>query len=424
MIRKSLYTILKNFYKRNILDQEKISYVLDNYNSEDRGFFTKVLNYTIRNHVKIDFILKKLIKNYKSIPPASKTFLRLGVSQLLLGIDEYASVNETVKLIKNKKQKNFVNAVLRNFIRNKEEILKKLPKNVVYSYPKWVFEKIKFLKHRNEIMNKHIKEPNITIRINTLITDKESMIKKFDELGIKTKNSIHFENSLIIENNKDILLSNNLYEEGYYYIQNESSQLVSHILNPKNNENILDACSAPGGKTTHLAELMNNKGNILAFENDIIRLEKVNSNAKRLNINIINTELIDSSNVDLNNNFDKILIDAPCTSAGISSIHPEVLLRLDEENIELYSKLQRNILSNLIKQAEKGTEFVYSTCTIFKEENTENMMNIKEIFDIDFIDIKKDLKKHNIKSQFDKYGHYIVPDETLIPFYIAKFVKK
>ncbi len=424
MIRKSLYTVLKNFYKRNILDQEKISYALDNYNSEDRGFFTKVLNYTIRNHVKIDFILKKLIKNYKSIPPASKTFLRLGISQLLLGIDEYASVNETVKLIKNKKQKNFVNAVLRNFIRNKEEILRKLPKNVEYSYPKWIFDKIKFLKHRDEILKKHSNEPNITIRINTLKTNKNDLKKQFEELGIKVKKSNHFDNSLIIENNKDVLLSNHLYEEGYYYVQNESSQLVSYILNPKDEDNILDACSAPGGKTTHLAELMNNTGNILALENDIIRLEKVNNNAKRLNIDIINTNLTDSSNVALEDKFDKILIDAPCTSAGISSIHPEVLLRLDEENIELYSKLQRGILSNLINQAKKGTEFVYSTCTVFKEENTYNMKHIKENNQIEFIDIKKDLKKYNIKSQFDKFGHYIIPDETLIPFYIAKFVKK
>jgi len=424
LIRSQLYTVLKKFYKRYSLNQENISYALDNLNAEDRGFFIKVLNHTIKNHIKIDFILKKLIKNFNSIPPASKTFLRLGVSQLLLGIDEYAAVNETVKLVKNKKQKSFVNAVLRNFIRQKDEILNNIPEYIEYSFPKWIYDEISFLNHRTEILKKHNKEPQITIRINTLKTNKKDLIEKLNELGIEVKNSLHFENSLIIQNNKDILLINHLFEEGFYYVQNESSQLVAHILNPKENDEVLDSCSAPGGKTTHLAELMKNYGTIDAYENDIIRLEMVKKNADKLGINIINTDLKDSSNVKLTKSYNKVLIDAPCTSAGISSIHPEVLLRLDEKNIEIYSKIQKDILHNILSQVGKGTEIVYSTCTFFQEENTKNMKYISEIFDIEFIDFKNDLNHFNIKSQYDGYGHYIIPDDYLIPFYITKIVKK
>jgi 16S rRNA (cytosine967-C5)-methyltransferase len=406
------------------LNQENISYVLDNFSAEDRGFFTKVLNHTIRNHVKIDYILKKLIKNFKSLPPASKTFLRLGVSQLLLGIDEYAAVNETVNLVKNKKQKNFINAVLRNFIRQKDQLLSDLPENVKYSYPKWIYDKISFLNHREDILKKHASEPNITIRINTLKTTKDELIAKLKDLGVDVEESKHFDNSLIVKNNKDILLLNNLFDEGYYYVQNESSQLVSHILNPNTGDKVLDTCSAPGGKTTHLAEIMNNNGIIKAYENDIIRLEKVKNNSKKLGINIIETYLNDSSEVVLDEKYDKILIDAPCTSAGISSIHPEVLLRLDEKNINLYSKIQKDILRNILTQVEKGTEIVFSTCTLFEEENTKNMKYIKKNFDVEFVDFKEQLKNYNIKSQYDGYGHYIIPDEYLIPFYITKIVKK
>lgn len=424
MIRKQLFLILKKFYKRYYLNQDNISYILDNFSAEDRGFFTKVLNHTIKNHVKIDYILKKLIKNFKSLPPASKTFLRLGVSQLLLGIDEYAAVNETVKIVNNKKQKNFINAVLRNFLRQKDDILENLPEYIEYSYPKWIYDKINFLIHREEILKKHSSEPNITIRINTLKTTKDELITKLKELEVDVEVSKHFDTSLIVKNNRDILLLNHLFEEGYYYIQNESSQLVSHILNPNAGDNVLDTCSAPGGKTTHMAEIMNNEGKIKTYDNDIIRLEKVKDNSKKLGINIIETYLNDSSKVTLDEKYDKILIDAPCTSAGISSIHPEVLLRLDEKNINLYSKIQKDILKNILTQVEKGTEIVYSTCTLFEEENTKNMKYIEKNFYVEFVDFKDQLKNYNIKSQYDGYGHYIIPDEYLIPFYITKIVKK
>lgn len=424
MIRKQLFAVLKKFYKRYSLNQENLSNILNNLSYEDRGFFIKVLNNTIKNHVKIDYILKKLIRNFNTIPPASKTFLRLGVSQLLLGIDEYAAVNETVDLVKNIKQRNFINAVLRNFIRQKNELLSNLPENVEYSYPEWIYEKIKFLNHREQILKKHLNEPNISIRINSLKTNKKELISKLKDIGIEVEESKHFETSLIVKNNKDILFMNNLFDEGFYYIQNESSQLVSYILNPKKNDILLDACSAPGGKTTHLAELMNNVGIIDAFDNDIIRLENVKNTASKLGINIINTELQDSSKVNLKNNYNKILIDAPCTSAGISSIHPEVLLRLDEKNINLYSEIQKNILKNILNQAKKGAEIVYSTCTVFKEENTKNMEYVKKNFNIDFLDIQEQLTNYNIKSQSDGYGHYIIPDDYLIPFYISKIVKK
>lgn len=424
MIRKQIYIVLKDFYKRYNLNQNKISYVLENVNSENSGFFTKVLNHTIKNHIKIDYILKKLIKNFKSIPPASKTFLRLGVSQLLLGIDEYASVNETVNLVNNKKQKNFINAVLRNFIRNKKSILKDLPENIEYGYPKWIYDKINFLEHRKDILKKHIENPEVTLRVNDLKITTKDLIEELKDLGISTKHSNHFKNSLIVENNKDILLFNHLYDQGYYYIQNESSQLASLLLNPKENEFVLDTCSAPGGKTTHLAQLMNDNGIIDAFENDIIRLEKVKNNLKRMDINIINAELTDSSKVKLNKKYNKVLIDAPCTSTGISSMHPEVLLRLKEESIDIYSKIQKNILNNILPQLEKGTEVLYSTCTLFKEENSKNMEYIKNKFHIDFINIDNELKYYNIKSQFDNQGYYIKPDSTMIPFYISKFIIK
>jgi 16S rRNA (cytosine967-C5)-methyltransferase len=392
LIRKQLFLILKKFYKRYYLNQDNISYILDNFSAEDRGFFTKVLNHTIKNHVKIDYILKKLIKNFKSLPPASKTFLRLGVSQLLLGIDEYAAVNETVKIVNNKKQKNFINAVLRNFLRQKDDILENLPEYIEYSYPKWIYDKINFLIHREEILKKHSSEPNITIRINTLKTTKDELITKLKELEVDVEVSKHFDTSLIVKNNRDILLLNHLFEEGYYYIQN--------------------------------AEIMNNEGKIKTYDNDIIRLEKVKDNSKKLGINIIETYLNDSSKVTLDEKYDKILIDAPCTSAGISSIHPEVLLRLDEKNINLYSKIQKDILKNILTQVEKGTEIVYSTCTLFEEENTKNMKYIEKNFYVEFVDFKDQLKNYNIKSQYDGYGHYIIPDEYLIPFYITKIVKK
>jgi len=156
---------------------------------------------------------------------------------------------------------------------------------------------------------------------------------------------------------------------------------------------------------------------------DVDRLELVEENAKRLGIDIIKTKLI--SGIEYNGEkYDKILIDAPCSSLGTSSIHPEVLHRVSKKDFITYSEIQKKLLENAINNLikENGT-IVYSTCTISKEENTYNMKYISEKFDnIEFEKI--DLEKFGINSFFDGFGYYFYPDETLIPFYVAKLKVK
>ncbi|KAF2956423.1 transcription antitermination factor NusB [Marinitoga sp. 38H-ov] len=418
MVRKDAYLLLREFDKKHYIPQKSFDYFTNIYSNQDMALLKNLVWGTIRNLVKIDFYLKKLIKNYKNIPPASKWILRLGAYQILNNFKPYVAVNETVKIAKNKKVRGFVNATLKNLLSRKDEI--KLPKWIQYSIPKWLYDYLNenFPKDFvEEFMKKSYSINPLTLRTNTLKISREELFNILNDYDAEL--TIHSPFGIIIKNPKFPLENTEYYKNGYFYIQHESSQIIPLILDPKAGEKVLDMCSAPGGKTTELAQLMNNTGTILALDIDIDRLELVNSNSKRLGIDIINTKLI--SGIEYSEEkYDKILIDAPCSSLGTTSIHPEVIHRITKKEFNLYSKTQRDLIENAIENLIKseGT-IVYSTCTISKEENTLNMEYIKNKYDnIKFEKI--DLEKFNIKYFFDGYGYYFYPNNTLIPFYVSK----
>ncbi|GAB6188802.1 16S rRNA (cytosine(967)-C(5))-methyltransferase [Marinitoga arctica] len=419
MIRKDAYLLLREFDKKHYIPQKSFEYFNKIYSNQDMALLKNLVWGTIRNLVKIDFYLKKLIKNYKNTPPASKWILRLGAYQILNNFKPYVAVNETVKVAKNRKIRGFVNATLKNLLTKKDEI--QLPQWAEYSVPKWLYDYmlesfpeeyvLHFLKKSNSI------NP-LTLRTNTLKNTRKELFEKLNN-NFDIEYSSHSPLGIIIKNPKSPIEVTDLYKDGMFYIQHESSQIIPLILNPRPGEKVLDMCAAPGGKTTELAQIMENTGKIVALDIDIDRLELIEHNANRLGINIIKTKLI--SGIEYNGEkYDKILIDAPCTSLGTSSIHPEVLHRVTKRDFNIYSKIQKQLLDNAINNLikEKGS-IVYSTCTISKEENTLNMKYIAEKYNkISFENI--DLDRFGIKNYFDGFGYYFYPDETLIPFYVAK----
>ncbi|WP_129408933.1 transcription antitermination factor NusB [Marinitoga lauensis] len=418
MVRKDAYLLLREFDKKHYIPQKSFEYFNEIYSNQDIALLKNLVWGTIRNLVKIDFYLKKLIRNYKNTPPASKWILRLGAYQILNDFKPYVAVNETVKVAKNRKVRGFVNATLKNLLSKKDEIT--LPEWAKYSISKWLYDYMidSFPKDYVEVFMKKSYSVNpLTLRTNTLKISREELMERLKDFEVKTSNHSPF--GIIIKNPKSPIEITEFYKDGLFYIQHESSQIIPLILDPKPGESVLDMCSAPGGKTTELAQLMDNTGNIIALDIDIDRLELVEKNAERLGIDIIKTKLI--SGIEYNEEkYDKILIDAPCTSLGTASIHPEVLHRVSKKDFDTYSEVQRQLLNNAINNLikENGT-IVYSTCTVSKEENTLNMKYISENHDnIEFEKI--DLDKYNIKSYFDGYGYYFYPDESLIPFYVAK----
>ncbi|WGS64244.1 transcription antitermination factor NusB [Marinitoga aeolica] len=419
MVRKDAYLLLREFDKKHYIPQKSFEYFNEIYSNQDMALLKNLVWGTIRNLVKIDFYLKKLIKNYKNTPPASKWILRLGAYQILNDFKPYVAVNETVKVAKNRKVRGFVNATLKNLLMKKDEI--NLPEWIEYSIPKWLYDYMIEVfpeDYVKDFMKKSYSINPLTLRTNTLKITREELFEKLND-DYDVELSSHSPLGIIVKNPKSPIEVSEFYKSGLFYIQHESSQIIPLILNPDPGEKVLDMCSAPGGKTTELAQIMKNSGEIMALDIDIDRLELVKNNAKRLGINIIQTKLI--SGIEYNDEkYDKILIDAPCTSLGTSSIHPEVLHRVSKKDFNTYSDIQKQLLDNAINNLikENGT-IVYSTCTISREENTLNMKHISEKYsNVEFEEI--DLGKFGIKSYFDGFGYYFYPDETLIPFYVAK----
>ncbi len=228
-----------------------------------------------------------------------------------------------------------------------------------------------------------------------------------EEENIKTENG-KLKNFLYINSAKNIE-GKKSFQEGLYTIQDEVASLPSKILNPKSNEKVLDACCAPGGKTTFLAELMKNEGEIIAWDLHKHRLKLVEDTAKRLGVTNIKLEQNDATiyKEKYKNYFDKILLDVPCMGLGVLKRKPDIKWSKTIKDIEEIKKLQKEILETCSQYLKNGGELVYSTCSVLKSENEDIVENF--------------LKNHE-KFTIKKLENFM-PDENNDGFFIAKLKK-
>ena len=198
-----------------------------------------------------------------------------------------------------------------------------------------------------------------------------NVIKLLNNMNIKVVINTYIPEALIIEAAFSDIEKLDLYKNGLIYIQDLGSMLVSRILDPNEGDFVIDICSAPGGKTTHMAELMDNKGKILARDIYDHKINLVRKNAKRLGVNIITSEKFNGQQLDkkLIETADKVLIDAPCSGLGIIRRKPEIKYSKNTHDLKSLNRIQSQILSNASKYVKKGGELVYSTCTIDPNEN-------------------------------------------------------
>lgn len=349
-------------------------YLSELKNENEKALVTFLVYGVIQNRIRIDFIIKTYTAN-KKIDTDILNILRLGVYQTVFTdkIPDYAIVNESLKLVQKCKKnsaKGFVNAVLRGIIRNDKEI--KYPEkdflSIYYSCPKDICDMLitDFGKY-GEKMITHINDtPPFTARINTLkISDEE--FKNIS--GENVKNGVvHFSKGRNVA--KD-----DLYLKGYYYPQDIHSMLPSVWLNPQPGETVFDMCAAPGGKTTHIAQLMQNCGTVYAFDIYAKKIELIKQTAERLGIDIIKPIKADATefNAELAEKADKVLADVPCSGFGILRRKPEIKYMHNTQDSEKLSILQYKILENSAKYLKKGGTLVYSTCTVSKIENEYNV---------------------------------------------------
>lgn len=381
---KVLYKIDEEKSYSNIVLDEVLNSNREKLTNKDIGFISELVYGVTTWRLTLDTIIQKYSKiKLKKIAPIVKNILRIGAYQILYldKIPKAAAVNESVNLCKkySVKSTGFVNAILRkidkkdldelNNIKNDIERISKLA-----SMPEWIVKKLMselgIEKAQEVCINSNIK-PKMSVRVNKLKITKEELIKKLKENDIETEDGI-LDDFIYLNSVKNIT---NLeeYKEGLFTMQDEAAALTALVLNPKENDNILDCCSAPGGKTTYLAELINNNGKITAWDLYENRLKLVNQNEKRLGINIIDTQTNDATKLkdkDIEK-YDKVLLDVPCLGLGVMRRKPDIKWQREEKDVENISKIQLEILEVCSKYVKKGGKLLYSTCSILKEENEE-----------------------------------------------------
>ena len=387
---KVLYKIDKEQAYSNIELNEQIRQNRKNLDEKDIGLISELVYGVTTWRLTLDEIIKKYSKiKFKKISPWIINILRMGIYQIIFldKIPKSAAVNESVNLAKrygHSSSSNFVNAILRKVEKTDyddffeiEDDIDRISKTT--SMPKWIVEELvkgNGIKIAEQICKNSNLKPNITIRVNRLKIAKKELIQKLEQKGIECKEpeneEMNTQDFLILSKVKNI---ENLQEfkDGFFTIQDLSAGQAAKILDPRPVEMVLDACSAPGGKTTYLAELMENKGKIKAWDIHEHRTKLVEQNANRLGINIIETQVKDATQYDknLDEKFDKILLDVPCLGIGVIKRKPDIKWQRKPEDIEEITLIQRKILENCSKYLKKGGTLVYSTCSILKEENEE-----------------------------------------------------
>lgn len=368
---KSLYEInIKQAYSNIGLDKF-INENREKLSNLDINFISELVYGVVTWKLTLEYIIQKYSKTkIKKMSDWVKNILYLGSYQIIFldKVPKSAAVNESVNLCKkyNFKSVGLVNAILRKIEKSDYKELSNITNSITrislkYSMPEWIVKK--FCDEYGEEETANICQnlnlrPNISVRINRL---KGKM--DLGEKGI-------LEDFRTITGTKNITKTKE-YIEGNITIQDEAAGLSSFVLAPKEGEIVLDACSAPGGKSTYLAELMHNKGKIVAWDIYEERLKQVEQNAKRLGIDIIQTEVHDATKLkeEYVEKFDKILLDVPCLGLGVIRRKPDIKWNRQEEDIKEISDIQFNILKTCSKYLKRNGTLVYSTCSMLKEEN-------------------------------------------------------
>ena len=395
---------------------------------KEKAFMTEIFYGVIRNKKFLDYIIEKYTKDIRK--EWIRNLLRISIYQItFMDSDDKGVVWEATELAKKYSIaiSKFINGTLRNYLRNKDSELKRLDdeKNyeVLYSIPRWFYDTLE-KQYGNDNLKQAItslkKIPYLSVRVNKLKYSEEEFeefLKEKDIQIIKKVDTVYYVNSGLIINSEE-------FKTGKIIAQDASSYLAAKNLGVMPNELVLDICAAPGGKTAVLAEEMKNSGEVIAIDIHQHKIKLIDTNMKKLGIDIVKAIVIDARNVNKQGRkFDKILVDVPCSGYGVIRKKPEILYSKNRENIEELAKLQLEILNSAADILKDGGELIYSTCTITDEENTNNIKK--------FLEERKEFKveklyiPENILGDYDNLGGFCInyKEEIMDNFYIIKLKK-
>ena len=354
----------------------------------DRRLLTELVYGCVRRKRSLDALIDRLgKKNSRQQPPQLRLILHLGLYQLryLQQIPPSAAVNTTVELAKQNrfgKLSGVVNGILRQYLRldgRADGELLQLPENpvgrlaVLHSFPDWIVEfwnQQLGLAETEELCDWFNQPPTIHLRVNPLKTSLQEVELALERSGVAASRIPPLPQALKLTGAVGNIQKLPGFNEGWWTVQDASAQLVTYLLNPQPGETIIDACAAPGGKTTHIAELMGDRGKIWAGDRAVSRLKKLKQNASRLELTSISTLAGDCREFgQLVNTGDRVLLDVPCSGLGTLHRRADARWRQTAENIQELATLQKQLLETASTWVKSGGVLVYATCTIHPSEN-------------------------------------------------------
>lgn len=405
-----------------LLQKGSLSTLLEKYNSADQNDNSALLQalcYGLCRHyeqlvfISRQFISKPLRKKDQDI----FCLILIGIYQLFyMRMPDYAVINESVATCEKLKKvwaKKLVNAVLRSTQREMDAMLTMInaKPELKYSHPAWL---ISMLQHNwpdeyLSIMDNNNLQAPMTLRVNKNKTSVDAYLALLGQIGLSASTGELTDTALIL--NEPVLvdfLPN--FSDGLVSVQDEASQLAVNLLDTKNNETILDACAAPGGKSCAILEQAPN-ASLFSVDNDALRLKRVEENLMRIQATatLINNDIVQQARIwqQAQQSFDRILLDVPCSGTGVIRRHPDIKLLRKPEDINKLVPLQQNILKAVWPLLKQGGILLYCTCSVLKVENTNQVQN--------FLSITNNAKELPIAANWGiacEHGRQLLPKST------------
>lgn len=400
----------------------------------ERAFISRTVDGTVEYLIQIDYVIDSFSKiKVNKMKPVIRTILRMSVYQLLYmdRVPDSAVCNEAVKLAVKRKftgLKGFVNGILRNISRHKEE-LSWPDDSIRYSMPAWIASMWKKT-YGNEkariMMESFLKRSRTTVRCNFTNASKEEILQSLNKQGAVVSESGILDGVLYLEQ-YDYLEGLEAFRKGYIQVQDLSSAFVGEIADPKLGDYCIDVCGAPGGKSLHIADKLNGTGMVEVRDLSLQKINMIQENIERCGFTNIRAKVWDAlvTDPDSVEKADIVIADLPCSGLGIIGRKPDIKYRMTPENLKELSSLQREILTVAQAYVKPGGRLVFSTCTIDRKENEENVSWFLEHFSFDLVNLNGKLgDKLNTETMGQGYLQFLPGIHPCDGFFIAAFQKK
>lgn len=442
-LRNSILDILLRIEKDNSFSHLLIDHEIKSgrISPRDEGLMTEIVYGTIQRKITLDYYIEGFLAKGKKVEPWVRILLRMSLYQMIYldKVPDHAIIHEAVEIAKQRGHKgisSLVNGVLRSVqrkgvppvsnIADPEERL-----SVETSHPLWLVKrwvKLYGFETAKKICETNLIHKPVSVRVQPLKISRGKAMEILEEQGFEVRPSVFSSQGIIVD--KGNILRTDLFRDGFVTIQDQSSMLVAEMLKAERDMVVLDACSAPGGKATHIAEKMEDRGRIQSYDLHKKKAEQIEHKAKQLDLHIIDANHGDARKLAEKHQpetFDRILVDAPCSGLGVIRGKPEIKYHKKEADIERLAEIQFDILASVAPLLKKEGLLVYSTCTVDKGENesvVKQFLANHPDFTIDpdfFNELPEDLAK---AEGITEYGFQLFPQSfNTDGFFLVRFKK-